>query len=92
MLDIVIDHYGIAPSEESVLRAVWKGNGHPVSTERVFDAMYADDPDGGPALSSMYQALKARLYNLRCRLVGSGVDIENVGYGQGYRLVLAGKR
>lgn len=88
MLDIVIDHYCVPPSEEAVLRAVWKGKGRPVQTSRIFDAMYADDPDGGPPANQMYRDFKALMHNLRCRLAGSGITIENVGYRQGYRLVI----
>ncbi len=87
-LDIIIDHYGVPPAEARILEAVWRGKGHPVQTERIFDAMYADDPDGGPSPGRMYAAFKFGLHRLRCRLAGSGVNIENVGYRQGYRLVL----
>ncbi|MDK2769940.1 MAG: hypothetical protein KYX69_19755 [Sphingomonas sp.] len=87
-LEIVVDHYRVPPTEQAILRTVWKAKGRPVPTERIFDAMYADDPDGGPAPGRMYAAFKACLHNLRCRLAGSGVSIENTGYRQGYRLVL----
>ena len=87
-LDIVVDHYKVPTCEQRVLRAVWNGKGHPVQTERIFDAMYADDPDGGPSPDAMYRAFKALLHNVRVRLAGSGITIENVGYRQGYRLVI----
>lgn len=87
-LDIVIDRYGVTPTEARILTAVWKGKGMPVSTERVFDAMYADDPDGGPSETAMYRAFKVALCRLRKRLRGAGIGIENCGYRQGYRLVL----
>jgi hypothetical protein len=87
-VDLVVDHYKVPPMEEAILRAVWKGKGFPVPTERVFDAMYADDPDGGPGPGAMYKAFKVALHHLRSRLVGSGVGIENVGYRRGYRLTL----
>lgn len=90
-LDIVIDHYKVPTCEQRVLRAVWNGKGHPVQTERIFDAMYADDPDGGPSPDAMYRAFKALLHNVRVRLAGSGITIENVGYRQGYRLVIGEK-
>lgn len=60
----------------------------PVSTQRIFDAMYADDPDGGPTAAKMYGAFKYALCHLRKRLVGSGYRIENAGYCMGYRLVI----
>lgn len=90
-LDIVIDHYGVTPTEAQILSAVWKGKGMPVSTERIFDAMYVDDPDGGPSPTAMYRAFKVALCHLRKRLEGSGVTVENVGYRMGYRLVLGSK-
>jgi len=87
-LDIVIDHYKITPLEARILSAVWRGKGLPVQTERIFDAMYADDPDGGPSPTQMYRAFKVALCRLRDRLNGSGIGIANVGYRRGYRLVI----
>jgi hypothetical protein len=88
-LEIIIDHYGIPRRGQAILRTVWRAKGRPVPTERIFDAMYADDPDGGPAPERMYATFKACMHSLRCRLAGSGVSIENSGYRQGYRLVLS---
>lgn len=90
-LEIVIDRYKVTPLEARILGAVWKGKGMPVMTERVFDAMYADDPDGGPSPTRMYAAFKVALCHLRARLKGSGITVENVGYRQGYRLILGGR-
>lgn len=87
-LEIVVQTYGISAFEARILGAVWRGKGRPVQTERIFDAMYADDPDGGPSHTKMYQAFKFGLHRLRDRLTGSGVLIENVGYRRGYRLLL----
>ena len=87
-LEIVVDHYSLTPLEARILGAIWKGKGHPIQTERVFDAMYCDDPDGGPSPNRMYAAFKVALCHLRKRLQGSGVSIVNVGYRRGYRLVL----
>lgn len=91
-LEIVIDHYRIPPLQASILAAVWKGKGYPVPTERIFDVMYADDPDGGPAPQTMYRDFKVALCRLRARLLGSGIGIENVGYRRGYRLVLGAEQ
>lgn len=90
-LEIVIDHYGLTPLEARVLGAVWRGRGMPVMTERVFDAMYVDDPNGGPTPQKMYCAFKVALCHLRAKLEGSGISIENVGYRRGYRLVIGEK-
>lgn len=89
-LEIVVDRYRVTPLEARILEAVWRGKGLPVMPERIFDAMYADDPDGGPTPTKMYLAFKVGLCHLRKKLAGSGVDIENVGYRRGYRLVLGG--
>lgn len=87
-LDIVVDHYKVTPLEARILGAIWRGKGLPVQTERIFDAMYVDDPDGGPSPTRMYAAFKVALCHLRARLDGSGVSIVNVGYRRGYRLVI----
>lgn len=87
-LDIVIETCGISPFQARILEAVWRGRGRSVPTQRIFDAMYADDPDGGPSNNEMYKAFKFGLNRLRERLKGSGVWIENVGYRRGYRLVI----
>lgn len=89
-LEIIVDHYGLTPLEARVLGAVWRGKGMPVMTERVFDAMYIDDPDGGPTPSKMYLAFKVALCHLRKKIEGSGVDVINVGYRRGYRLTIEG--
>lgn len=89
-LEMIVDTYQLTPLQARILEAVWRGKGHPVKTERIFDAMYADDPDGGPSPSRMYAAFKVALCHLRKRLEGSGVWVENVGYHRGYRLVLKG--
>lgn len=87
-IEIIIDHYGLTPLEARVLGAVWRGKGMPVMTERIFDSMYVDDPDGGPTPSKMYLAFKVALCHLRKKIEGSGVDVINVGYRRGYRLVI----
>ncbi|WP_237370181.1 hypothetical protein [Rhizobium sp. SL42] len=85
---MVIDRFDLTPLEGKILAAIWKGRGMPVMTARVFDFMYADDPDGGPEENRAYLAFKVALCHLRKKLSGSGVGVENVGYRQGYRLVL----
>ncbi|MGV8865246.1 MAG: hypothetical protein ACOH2T_29420 [Pseudomonas sp.] len=87
-LDHVVFQYQVKPQEGKILRAVWAAKGLPVTVERIFDAMYEDDPDGGPGPTKMYAAFKESLCRLRKRLDGSGISIENVAYRSGYRLVL----
>lgn len=85
-VEIVIDHFRLPPMQAAVLRAVWRGKGMPVMPERIFNVIYADDPDGGPSPGTMYRNFKVTLCHLRKRLAGTGIAIENVGYAQGYRL------
>lgn len=87
-VDIIADHYKLTPMEKRILGAIWRGKGMPVHTERIFDAMYEDDPDGGPSPGKMYAAFKVGLCHMRAKLEGSGVSIETVGYRRGYRLIL----
>lgn len=91
-LDMVIDHYGLTPLEARILGAVWRGKGMPVMTERIFDSMYIDDPDGGPTPSKMYAAFKVSLCHLRKKIQGSGIDVVNQGYRRGYRLIMGGNQ
>lgn len=87
-LEIIIDHCKVSEGEARLLRAVWRGKGHPVPIERLFDVIYADDPNGGPSPSSMYNAFKVMLSRLRDKLEGTGVSIVHAGRGRGYRLVI----
>lgn len=74
--------------EAKILSAVWAAGGMPARTEQIFEAMYADDPDGGPTPSKMYLDFKHTLHHVQEKLVGSGVGIESVGFRCGYRLSL----
>lgn len=85
---MVIDLYKIPNRQAKILRAVWRGRGLPVPTERIFDAMYEDDADGGPSQATMYSVFKVALCHLRESLAGTGIGIETVGYRRGYRLTL----
>lgn len=85
-LDMIIDVFGIPAQRAKILEAVWKGKGHPVPTQRIFDAMYMDDPNGGPSSEKMYSYFKSGLSILRKELRGSGVTIETVEGRRGYRL------
>lgn len=87
-MEMLVQHCGISEFQSRILGAVWRGKGQTVPTQRIFDAMYFDDPDGGPSHVEMYKSFKEALFRLRERLDGSGVGIENVGYRRGYRLVI----
>lgn len=87
-LEQLIEHYQIAPQSARLLTAVWRGKGLPVSTERILDQMWADDPDGGPPEARMYRYFQWSLWDLRTKLDGSGVAVVNAGYRAGWRLVM----
>lgn len=89
--ELLVDALDVSRDQASVLLAIWKGKGTAVSTQRIFDAMYANDRSGGPSSQLMYSALKMRLHKLREKLEGSGVAIESAGYGRGYRIVMKGR-
>lgn len=90
-LEMILDRYMLDGHKAAILRVIWQGRGYPVSTKRILNAMYADDPDGGPSEAHMYAVMKVRLHDLRERLKGSGIRIENVGNRRGYRLVIEGE-
>jgi hypothetical protein len=85
-LDAIVERYKLAPMEARVLGAVWQAKGMPVITERIYDAMYVDDPDGGPSHGTAYKRFKVALWRLRQRLPGSGIRVEQVSKSRGYRL------
>lgn len=87
-LEVVCFTYELSPFQSRILGAVWRGCGLPVQAEKIFDVMYADDPDGGPETPKMYAAFKEALHRLRAKLEGSGVGVVNAGYRRGYRLVM----
>jgi hypothetical protein len=89
-LDVVVMNCDLSPLHERILSVIWSAKGRPVMTDRIFQAMYIDDPEGGPSPNKMYGAFKVALHHMRTRLEGSGVSIVNDGYRQGYRLVLGG--
>lgn len=89
-LDMVMEMCGVGTIEGLILEAVWRGKGRSVPTQRIFDAMFADDPDGGPSQTEMYKRFKFGLHRLRQKLRGTGVSVINVGYQRGYALVLGG--
>jgi len=83
-LDIVVDHCKLPPLQARILGAIWKGKGHAVQNEMILAAM----DRGVDVKSHTYSDMKVELCRLRSRLREVGIAIENVGYAQGYRLVL----
>ncbi|OYR09209.1 hypothetical protein CEV33_2938 [Brucella grignonensis] len=74
-LDELLASHGITGHAAAILCAVWSGRGSGITAERIFDAMYADDPEGGPAVTTIYRYLWAGLGDLDRLLAGSGVRI-----------------
>lgn len=58
--------------------------GHVVAMATLIDAVYGDDPEGGPLTADVI--IKVMLVRLRRRLAPFGLAVNNV-YGVGYRLV-----
>jgi hypothetical protein len=87
-LEIVIDHYRASPQEARILTAIWRGSGRSVPTAQIYEVMRLGHTGERPPPSDMYIAFKVALCHLRKKIAGSGITIENVGYGQGYRISL----
>lgn len=77
---------GLTPVQEAILRTVSAGKGQAVPTDSILRAIYRDD-DNPPDPSRQYATFKEKLSIMRSRLAGAGLAIENVGRGEGYRLV-----
>ena len=84
--DVLAQTLNLEPIDVAILHAVWNGRGLPVMTAKIFDAMFEDDPDGGPSPSRMYARFHDGMERLTARLSGSGVYIDKAGYREGYRL------
>lgn len=67
-LETLLLSHRITGHPEAVLRAFWDGRGRTLSTERLFDAMYADDPDGGPGQTTMHAQLRTAVRELNTLL------------------------
>jgi hypothetical protein len=87
-VEMVVDHLRIAPLQAHVLRAVWKGKGHPVPAEAIIAAM---DQAERTTKSHDYVDFKIALYHLRKRLKPVGIAIRNTGYARGYHIEFPGK-
>ncbi|WP_245309166.1 hypothetical protein [Bradyrhizobium retamae] len=86
-VDMVVDILRIPALQARMLGAVWKGKGHPVSTEAIIAAMdRATD-----VKAHTYDDFKFSLCHLRKRLKRVGIAIPNAGYAQGYYLKFPSK-
>lgn len=82
-LDDLIRSRRIKGHAAAILTAVWDAAGAAVTSSALFDAMYADDIDGGPSQTQMYCALKRAVRALDAALAGSGVSVVALGNGKG---------
>jgi hypothetical protein len=91
-LDDVITACRLNGFEAKILGAVWAGHGMPVQTEKIFDAMYLDDINGGPSPNSMYAAFNRALRRVNSQLSDTGIAIISNRHRKGWRLSLEGQR
>lgn len=77
---------GLTPVQTAILAAVIAGKGQAVPIERILRAICRDD-DNPPDPSRQYATFKEKLCLMRPLLAGARLAIENVGRGEGYRLV-----
>ena len=84
---------GLSEAAEAVLRAIWEARGLPVAAASLFDAMWADDPDGGRSDGTGYKQLARLIAELETVLAGSGVAVARQFKRRRhcYRLTLAGR-
>lgn len=81
----LINDHGLSEDAEAVLRCLWGAKGLPVDAERIFDVMFADDPDGGPSTVASYAALRVALKELDRAAPGIVVYL---GRSKGWRMKL----
>ena len=84
--DLIALALGFTPVQGAILGAVMKGRGLPVPVAAILRAIYADDDDP-PDPERQYSTFKEKLCLMRPRLARVGLAVENVGRGDGYRLV-----
>lgn len=89
-LDDLLEQSGIVGRGAAVLRTAWAARGLPVTATALFDAIYADDPDGGPSTSRMYRELREAVAASNERLRRFGVALLHDGRVHGWRLDLQG--
>jgi len=78
--------HDLPASSATVLETLWTARGLPVAATALFDAMYADDPDGGPSQSRMYRDLRAAVANLNDTLGRNGIIVLYDDRAKGWRL------
>ena len=81
-LEALLRQHRLIGRPEAVLRALWVSRGRATTTERIFDWLYADDPNGGPTIRTMYSDLYAAIETLNYRL-GGKLQIVPIGTQSG---------
>jgi DNA-binding response OmpR family regulator len=90
--DAIAVSLGMLPSEQRAFQRLWNGRGQWVPRQRLLDAIYAEDIDGGPdeirALDSMiYKTMRG----IRNRLGATVYRVESrTGSGGLWRVVIPG--
>lgn len=77
-LDELFDMPGMTDHARAVLGAVWEAKGRAITSTELFDAMYVDDPDGGPSVTRCYSDLRQAAKVLDDALAGSGVAVAQI--------------
>ena len=72
-LDDQLDLSGMTDHAGAVLTAIWEAQGKATTTNTLFDAMCADDPDSGPSVTQCYAALRRTAKALNDAPAGSGL-------------------
>ena len=85
-LDDVIAACRLDGFEAAILGTVWAGKGTAVQALKIFDAMYADDPDGGPSPTRMYAAFRHALSSLNSKIEDMGIAVRSIGRRKGWRI------
>lgn len=81
------------PLMQRILRVIWKGHGQPVLMPAILNAICAArDKNLSATDQKLYLSFKVALHHLRNKMRGSGVSVDNVGYGHGYRIVFDADR
>lgn len=65
--------------QSDMVKFIRRAGPHGIDTPRLFDLLYGDDPDGGPAVG--LKAVKALAYYTNRRLAAVGKEIRSTGAG-----------
>lgn len=67
------------PAAQALIDIVWKAGKHGISTDRLFDKLYKNDPDGGPV--SGMKTVHTRICYINKRLMPQGYRIQGENTG-----------